>query len=275
MRYSLRVLWKSPGFTVAAVLTLALAIGANAIVFAVLNSLVLRPLEVPQTESLVMVKRGSDNAAGSRILTILIFASATARSTDWPRTASPSRDSTRGQNPSRTWLYQASGNYFDVLRIQPYLGRFFHASDEHGPNSAPYMVLAYTYWHDHFQDDRNVLGRVVRARTSIRSPLLAWRLGISWHRVVSIPAFWVPMVNQGQVDGVSGLNSRGVRNLLIIEGRLKPGVTSAQATADLNSVAAYLEEAYPKDDDGMSFMLARPGLAGDMLGDRCGRSLPG
>ena len=63
-----------------------------------------------------------------------------------------------GENPSRVWLYEVSGNYFDVLRIQPYLGRFFHCSDEHGANSAPYIVLTYAYWHTHFQDDRGVRG---------------------------------------------------------------------------------------------------------------------
>ena len=57
---------------------------------------------------------------------------------------------------------EASGNYFDVLGIQPYLGRFFQRSDEHGPNSAPYIVLSYAYWHTHFQDDPGVVGRIVQ-----------------------------------------------------------------------------------------------------------------
>src|SRR5207245_2481665 len=66
-----------------------------------------------------------------------------------------------GESPTPTWGLEASGNYFDALRIQPYLGRYFHASDENGPNSAPYMVLSYAYWHSHFHDDRGVVGRVV------------------------------------------------------------------------------------------------------------------
>ena len=67
-----------------------------------------------------------------------------------------------GKNPSESWGYEVTGNYFDALGIQPYLGRFFHAADEHGPNSAPYLVMSYDYWHSHFQDDRTVVGRVVR-----------------------------------------------------------------------------------------------------------------
>jgi hypothetical protein len=67
-----------------------------------------------------------------------------------------------GKNPSLAWAFQVSGNYFDALGIQPYLGRLIHASDEHGPNSAPYIVLSYAYWHSHFQEDRGVIGRTVQ-----------------------------------------------------------------------------------------------------------------
>ena len=75
---------------------------------------------------------------------------------------------------SPAWLYQASGNYFDVLDIQPYLGRFFHRSDEHGPNSAPYLVLSYPYWRNHFQSDPGAVGRTVPV-TNIPSPFWEWR----------------------------------------------------------------------------------------------------
>src|SRR5437764_8399168 len=65
-------------------------------------------------------------------------------------------------SPEQVWLYETSGNYFDVLRIQPHLGRFFHSADEHGPNSAPYIVLSYAFWQNRFSGDPNALGRVVR-----------------------------------------------------------------------------------------------------------------
>jgi hypothetical protein len=64
-----------------------------------------------------------------------------------------------GNNPSSSWILEVTGNYFDALGIHPYLGRFFHSADEHGPNSAPYIVLTYAFWHSHFQDDRGVVGR--------------------------------------------------------------------------------------------------------------------
>ena len=68
-----------------------------------------------------------------------------------------------GNRSIGAWIYRSdAGTTSTCLGIQPYLGRFFHASDEHGPNSAPYIVLTYAYWHSHFQDDRGVVGRVVR-----------------------------------------------------------------------------------------------------------------
>ena len=79
------------------------------------------------------------------------------------------------------------------------------------------------------------------------------------------PALWVPMVNQEQIEGFNGLNQRTGRSLWLI-GRVKPGVTAAQVEADLHSVATYLTKTYPKDDDGLTFSLARPGLLGNLLG---------
>ena len=67
-----------------------------------------------------------------------------------------------GNNPSRAWVVEVSGNYFDVLEIQPYLGRFFHGADQRGSGSAPYIVLSHSYWHSHFQDDPGVIGRSVQ-----------------------------------------------------------------------------------------------------------------
>ena len=161
VRFALRGLRKSPGFTITAVLTLTLAIGANAVVFGVWNALILRPLNVPQAESLFVVQHGS--AGGSHSYPDYFDLRQRNRSFD-DLAVFAIRESglDTGKDPSNVWQYETSGNYFDVLRIQPYLGRLFHATEEHGPNSAPYVVLSYAYWHSHFQDDRTVVGRVVR-----------------------------------------------------------------------------------------------------------------
>ncbi|MBV8113983.1 MAG: ABC transporter permease, partial [Silvibacterium sp.] len=170
-----------------------------------------------------------------------------------------------GGKASATWLYEASGNYFDVLGVRPYLGRFFHASDEHGPNSAPYIVLSYAYWHSRFQGDRSVVGRTVLLNKFPYTIAGVAPPEFRGTELFFVPDFWVPIVDAEQVEGISDLTERGNRSSWLV-GRLKAGVTPAQATADLNSIATYLSKSYPKDDDWISFTLARPGLIGDMLG---------
>ena len=266
VRFSLRVLRKSPGFTIAAVLTLALAIGANAVVFGVLNALILRPLNVPQAQSLYSVEHGPFKDVSYSYPDYLDLRD---RNRSFDALAAyilaPVGLDT-GSNPSQAWGYEVSGNYFDALSIQPFLGRFFHVADEHGPNSAPYLVISYAYWHSHFQDDRTVVGRVVQVN---KHPFTI--LGVAPHEfrgtlLFFSPDLWVPMVDQEQVEGVALLGDRATRNIFMVLGHMKAGVTPEQAIADLNSVGSYLGKTYPKDDAKMTFSLARPGLAGSLLG---------
>jgi predicted permease len=267
VRLAVRMLRKSTSFSIAAVSTLALAIGANAVVFGVLNALVLRPLNVPQAESLWGIERGSYKAVNHSYPDYLDLRD---RNRSFDGLAAYNVISVgvdTGDNVSGAWIMETTGNYFDVLRIQPYLGRFFHGSDEHGPNSAPYIVLTYSYWHSHFRDDRAVIGRVVRLNKHPFTIIGVVPREFRGTLMFALPDFWVPLVNQEQVEGSYVLNTRGKRDLLMVMGHLKAGVTQAQAVADLNSIGSYLEKSYPKDDSQMNFSLARPGLAGDWLGD--------
>src|SRR5215469_8633642 len=162
LRYGLRQLRKSRGFTITAVLTLAMAIGANAVVFSVLNGLILRPLNVPQAGSLYGIQRAEDKELGQSYPDFVDLRDRNHSFEAVTGYGIVQAALDTGSNPAMVWGVEASGNYFDALHIQPYLGRFFHASDERGPNSAPYMVLGYAYWHSHFHDDRGVVGRVIQ-----------------------------------------------------------------------------------------------------------------
>jgi predicted permease len=271
VRFSFRVLRKSPGFSLVAVATLALAIGANAVVFSILNGLILRPLNVPRAESLYAVERGKDAGTYESYLNYLDLRDRNRSFDDLIAFDVTQAGLDSGENANRAWVYEVSGNYFDALGIQPFLGRFFHSSDEHGPNSAPFIVLSHAYWHVNFQDDRGVVGRIVLVN---KHPFTV--IGVAppeFHGTVVIftPDFYVPLVNVEQVDGktilgVDVLNARGSRWVAMLMGHLKPGVTPAQAVADLDSIGAYLEKTYPKDDGQMIFRLARPSLSGDLLG---------
>jgi len=273
VRYSLRLLRKSPGFTIVAILTLALGIGANAIVFSVMNALILHPLNVPQAESLYQLMRGKDKAGNhsfpdyrdlrdrNRTFDELVAFDGAVVGID------------TGGDPSSAWVALVTGNYFDGLGIQPYLGRLFHPSDEHGSNSAPYIVLTHAYWHAHFHDDPGVVGRVVQVN---KNPFTI--VGVAppeFHGtlVFFFPDFFVPIVNEGQLSGTAAglegknnLNDRGKRWVFSVMGHLKAGVTREQAIDDLNSIGGDLEKSYPKEDNDLTFTLAPPSLYGDRLG---------
>ncbi len=269
LRLALRQLRKAPGFALTAVLTLALAIGANAIVFSVLNALVLRPLNVPNPGNLYMVERN--------------YGSETTPSQSYPdyrdlRDQNRSFDSlvmydimggvgldTGKGNPSVVWPYMVSGNYFDALGIQPYLGRFIHASEEHGKNSMPEIVLSYALWHTYFNGDRDVIGRVVQINKHPFTIVGVAPADFRGTELFFAPDLWAPIVNLSQVSNGDFLEERGNHSAWTI-GHLKPNVTPEAATADLNTIANSLAKTYPKQDDGLKFSLSHPGLAGNTLG---------
>ncbi|HKW02327.1 MAG TPA: ABC transporter permease [Vicinamibacterales bacterium] len=264
LRYATRVLRKSKGFTIVAIVTLALGIGANAVVFGVLNALVLRPLNLPQESSLYSIEQG-DNGFGSymdyldmrdqnRSFESLAAYCVTAAAID------------TGGNPSRAWIFEVTGNYFDMLGIQPALGRLLHAADEHGPNSAPYVVLTDAYWRAHFQADPNVIGRTVEVN---RQPYTIIGVTPPEFRGTLLffpPDFFVPIVNHDQINSEHVMTARSNRWVMEVLGHVKAGVSPAQATEDLNAISAYLANTYPKDDGKMVFSLARPSLFGNFLG---------
>ena len=269
VRFGLRVLRKSPGFTVVAVFTLALAIGANAVAFGVLNALILRPLNVPQPESLYGIDRARDDPTQQSLQSYPDYLDLRDRNRSFDALAAygiAEAGLDTGENPSRAWVYEVSGNYFNALEVHPYLGRFFHASDERGPNSAPYIVLTYAYWHAHFQDDRGVVNRTVQLNKQPFTIVGVAPPGFHGTLLFFSPDFFVPMVDREQVEGSSSLNARGTRWILGAMGHLKAGVTPAQAAGDLNAIGSYLEKTYPKDDSKMVFSLVRPSFFGDFLG---------
>ena len=260
MRFALRQLRRSPGFAIAAVLTLALAIGANAVVFGIFNGMILRPLDVPQAESLYGTEYGNNPGWQS----YPNYLDLRDRNRSFEGLAAfnfvfPGFDT--GKDPSGSSGYTTSGNYFDVLRIHPYLGRFYHAADEHGPNSAPFVVLTYAFWHSRFQDDRGVVGRTVFLNKHPFTILGVAPPGFHGTVAFAFVDFFMPIVNAGQIWGGSVLDERGSNNAVFeIFGHLKPGVTLPLATADVNAVGAYLEKTYPQDFSHKSTILSRQGL---------------
>ena len=263
IRYALRQFRKSPGFAATAVLTLAVAISANAVVFSVLNALVLRPLDLPQGNRLYTVEINGDSLNSYPDYRDLRDRNRTFDGIALYNFESVGIDT--GGNPEQVYLYEASGNYFDVLGAQPYLGRYFHGSDEHGLDTVPYAVLSYDYWRTQFHSDAAIVGRTIQLNRHSFTVLGVAPPKFRGSELFFSPALWVPIVDQAQVEGQYSLNDRSNRSFWLI-GRLKPAASLAQATTDLSSITQYMKKTYPRDDDGIAFSLARPGLVGNMLG---------
>src|SRR5688572_21658709 len=247
LRFSVRSLFKSSGFAITAIVTLALAICANAVVFGVVNALMLRPLNVPNADSLYGIDTG-DSALGYQSYADYLDFRDRNHSFDALATYTVTRvvlDT--GKNPSRTWAFETTGNYFDVLGLRPHLGRFFHSSDERGPDSAPYVVLSYAYWHSRFLDDPGVVGRVVQVNRNPYTIIGVAPPGFYGTLLFFAADVFVPIVNHKQLTGRDVLTARGSRWTFPAMGRLKPGVTPAQALTDLTSIGAYLDATYPKE----------------------------
>jgi predicted permease len=265
LRYAIRQLRKSPGFAITAVLTLALGVGANVVVFSVLNTLVLRPLNVQQPGNLYNIARkqvGSDSQSYPDYRDYRDRNNTFSGIAAYNMTLAGIRTGTR---VTQNFGFEASGNYFDVLGVQPALGRFFHASDEHGPNSAPYIVLSNNFWHIRFNGNPAIVGRQVDLNEHPYTVLGVAPKSFNGTEIFMEPDFWAPMVNESQIEGDNYLEQRSNRPVWLV-GRLKPGVTAQQATQNLNAIASQLKKQYPSADDGLQARLVKPGLMGDVLG---------
>ncbi len=262
LRFAIRILKKDSGYAAVAVLTLALAIGANAVIFSAINGLVLRALDVFQPENLYVLERGPDKDSSQSYPDYLDLRD---RNRSFDGLAVYNINQTAidtGNNTSRAWVFEVSANYFDILGTRPYLGRLIRPSDEHAAD----VVLTYAYWHSHFHDDRAVVGRVVHLNKRPFTVIGVTPPRFSGTVIIFAADFFVPMFTEGNPQTAELLTARGNHSVGEAFGRLKPGVTPSQAVADLNSIGADLEKTYPREDTQMSFTLERAGLPGGGFG---------
>ncbi|MGH9742429.1 MAG: ADOP family duplicated permease [Candidatus Acidiferrum sp.] len=263
-RYALRTLRKSPGFAAVAVLTLALGIGANTAIFSVVNALVLRPLPVERPNELAFLENAHYGAGQSfpnykdlrdrnHTFTGLIGYRVAPMEMETDRRA------------ERIWGYLATGNYFDVLGVQPALGRFFHQSEDLHPGASPYAVLSYSAWQSRFGGDPAIVSKTIRLNRLPYSVIGVAPPDFHGTEIFYWPEVWVPMMMQPRIEGRSWLDRRNSWNTWVV-GRLKPNISRKQAEADLNAIASELVRQYPDANDGLRFTLAKPGLIGDLGG---------
>jgi predicted permease len=265
VRFAFRTLAKSPGFTAVAVLSLALGIGANALIFSVVNALVFRPLPVERPDQLVFLENKTYGPAQS----FPNYKDLRDRNRAFAGLVGyrvcPMELET-GASAYRTWGYLATGNYFDVLGVKPALGRLFHQNDDLHPGASPYAVLSYNAWQSRFGADPEIAGKTIRINRLPFTVLGVAPRGFHGTELFYWPEVWVPMMMEPQIEvGNPWLDERSTWNTWVI-GRLKPDVSPARAEANLNTIAAELAREYPAENDGLAFRLAKPGLVGDLIG---------
>ncbi|HEU4390835.1 MAG TPA: ABC transporter permease, partial [Blastocatellia bacterium] len=262
IRFGIRRLIKSPGFSLIAIASLALGVGANTAIFSLVNTVLLRPLPVPDPTRIVSVTvRGKGDSIGAfsypmyedfrdrnDVLSgILVYRFAYM---------SLSQDG-RGQ---RVWGYEVSGNYFDVLEVKPVLGRTFLPEEYRTPLSHPVAVMSYGCWQRRFAGDPGVVDRDVAINGHSFRIIGVAPEGFSGTEIIYTPELWVPMQMLEWIEpGSKWLDKRDNSSIFAV-GRLKPGVSERQAEQSLNMIAQQLGQEYPDSSEGLTISLIPTGF---------------
>lgn len=264
LTFAVRRLRKSPGFTAIAILTLALAIGANTIVFSVLNALVLRPLPVERPQELVFLSGGKGNQNQS-FPNYLDFRDRTTTLSGLVATRLAVVALSHGGENARIWGYEVTGNYFQVLGVRPAAGRFFTPAEDQKVGGDPYAVLGYSAWQHRFGGDPGIVNRTVTINGLDYTVLGVASRGFFGTEVLYAPDFWVPMSMEPQIEpGNNWLKERTTWDCWVL-GRLKPGVSWRKAQSEFQAIGAQLVREHPVENSGMHVYLVKPGLLGDMF----------
>ena len=266
IRHGARLLWKSPGFTLMAVLTLALGIGANSALFSVVNAFMLRPLPVSHPEQLMVLANSHPENDKPHNISYPDFLDYRAQSDAFTAMAASDREfiglSADGR-PERVFSAFVTGDYFSMLGIQPALGRFFTPEEGKTPGADPLVVLSNAYWRQHFGGDPAVIGKVVnvngRACTII---------GVGpeyFHGTFSLAEtqVYLPLSMAILSPGDKDLFTKRDFHALDVLARVKPGIRRGAAEASLQVIAHRLDREYPATDKGIRMHvipepLARP-----------------
>jgi putative ABC transport system permease protein len=257
-RYAIRILAKSPAFTIVAVLTLALGIGANTAIFSVINAVLLRPLSIHDPATVLTIHeewRGSNSgvAAGS----FNELRSHNSAFSSLAVTNMRSFNLAAGPTPERIDGETVSSDYFAVLGVQPLAGRPFTA-DEDQPGRAPVALLSENLWRTRFHSDPAIVGSTITLNGATTTVL-----GV-------MPKSFDPVLNKSQIWTPIAFTPEQKSNFdshyLTVLARLKPGITLAQAQAELNVTSSQITEAHPLEMKERT--LHAYGLAEDILGDQ-------
>jgi putative ABC transport system permease protein len=275
IRFGLRMLTKTPGFTIIAIFTLALGIGANTAIFSVVNALLLKPLPFPAPQQLVafgMTNRREKNQTSLGSLSYPDFFDFRDQNRTLANvTAYRDRAFALTGEQSATSLHgvKSSAEFFDVLGIKPVLGRTFSRDDERagGGNGGFKVILSDDFWRQHFGGDPNVLGRTIELDRRLYTVIGVMPPRFQYPIQNDPVSFYVTIADDASTtDGTKPQTEERGNHSLEAIARLKPDSSIEQAQADLSTVAANLEKQYPNTNSyfGARVKPLREELVGDV-----------
>lgn len=267
LTFAFRRLRSSPGFTAAAIVTLALGIGANTTIFSLVNAAVFRPFGVERQNELVFFNMKTAKAEfpavsypdfkdyrdRNNVLTGMAMY----------RIAPMNLSRGAGEN-SRIWGYLVSGNYFQLLGVNALRGRVLGPEDDVNRGGHPVAVISYPCWQKRFGGDPDIAGKKVKLNGLEFTVLGVTPANFTGTELIYTPEIWVPIAMVKEIEGGSWIDERRNANGFVI-GRLKPGISSKSAEVAINAIAAQLGKEYPDADAGISMKLSPPGMAGTYL----------
>jgi predicted permease len=259
IRYGVRMLLKSPGFTIVAVLSLALGIGANTAVFSIVNSFLFAPLPVSEPGRLVSIFTSDVKNPGPLPTSHLNYIDYRDKNEGFSEMLAYTFvqvNYSGGSGESKQLFAEVvSGNYFDVLGVKATAGRTFLPDEDKTPGTHPVVVLSYASWKRDFGGDPELVGRSVSLNRHDYAVVGIAPKDFTGTDLGGGPDMWVPMMMHEQIHpGFDWYDTRRGLFLSMI-GRLKPGVTVEQAQSSMSALGSQLEQEYRKDNEGRNVKL--------------------
>lgn len=248
LRFSVRMLTKNPGVTLVAVLTLALGIGANTAIFSGVNAFLMRPLSAPDADQLVRPMEIAEDRGISDEMSYPDFLDYRNQSTSFTGLSAEDmiQAAIDAENQNDViWGQVVSANYFDVVQVTPVLGRSFLPEEDKTIGASPVVVLGHGFWQRRMASDPNVVGKTVQLNNRAYEVIGVAPESFAGTKFALVMDFWVPISMAEELRrNPNILADRGSHWMNVI-GRLKPGVSIEQASAEVSAIATRLNQAYP------------------------------
>ena len=253
IRYGVRMLSKNPGVTLVAIITLALGIGANTAIFSGVSAFLMRPLSVPDAGKLIRPVEIAEDRGVTDEFSYPDFLEYRNQSTSFKGLAAEDmiQAAIDAENQNDViWGQVVSANYFDVLEVKPILGRTFLPDEDKTPGANPIVVLSHSFWQRRMAADQNIIGKTVQLNNRAYQVIGVAPEYFAGTKFALSLDFWAPISMAEELRRNPGILAERGSHWMNVIGRLKPGVSVTQSSAEVSAIATRLNQAYPENRPG-------------------------